>query len=210
MKIKICGMRDAENIRKAGELAIDFMGFIFYPPSPRFAGNGLLSAEALKNLPSAIRKTGVFVSENINTLFIYVEKYALDVVQLHGNETPEYCCSIKEKYPSVNIIKSFSVSEPADFNHTKKYEPICDYFLFDTKTSLHGGSGQQFDWKIIENYRGKTPFFLSGGISANDAGKIKELQHPSFYGIDLNSRFEITAGIKNSNLLQTFIKTLKT
>ena len=210
MKIKVCGMRDVENIRKAGELAIDYMGFIFYPPSPRFAGDSLLPPEALENLPPTIRKTGVFVSENINTLFNYVEKYALDVVQLHGKEAPEYCHTIKEKYPLINIIKGFPISVPADFDCTTGYETVCDFFLFDTKTPLYGGSGQQFDWKISESYQGKTPFFLSGGLSANDAEKIKELQHPALYGIDLNSRFEIRAGIKNIDLLQTFIKTVKT
>ena len=202
-------MRAAENIRSVGELAIDFMGFIFYPPSPRFIGNGLLPMDALKNLPASIRKTGVFVSENRNTLCHYVEKQALEVIQLHGNETPEDCSVLKTEFPSVDIIKAFSVSEPADFEHTKEYTSVCDYFLFDTKTPLYGGSGKRFDWKVLENYQGKTPFFLSGGISSDDVAKIKKLQHPSFYGVDLNSRFEVTAGIKNINLLRIFIETLK-
>jgi len=209
MKIKVCGMRDAGNIRRVGELAVDFMGFIFYPPSSRFAGNGLLLPEALGNLPATVRKTGVFVSESLDTLFHYVEKYGLDIVQLHGEETPEYCCALKEKYPAVGIIKAFSISEPTDFDRTKEYVTVCDYFLFDTKTALRGGSGKQFDWKIVEDYKGKTPFFLSGGISADDVEKIKDLKHPTFFGIDLNSRFEIAAGIKDIDLLQTFIKAIK-
>jgi len=209
MKIKVCGMRDAENIRRVGELAIDFMGFIFYPSSPRFAGKDLLSPEALEKLPASVRKTGVFVSENLDTLFRYVEKQGLDVVQLHGNEMPEYCYILKEKYPAIDIIKAFPVSESSDFDRTKEYTTVCDYFLFDTKTSLYGGSGKQFDWKIIEDYQVKTPFFLSGGISTDDAEKIKGIRHSLFYGVDLNSRFELAAGIKDVDLLQTFIKTIK-
>jgi phosphoribosylanthranilate isomerase len=210
MKIKVCGMCDAENIRRIGELPVDFMGFIFYPRSPRFAGNWLLQPKALKNLSPAIRKTGVWVSESPDTLYALVEKYALDVVQLHGNETPEYCCRVKEKLSGRALIKAFSVASPEDFIRTGEYETVCDYFLFDTKTPQHGGSGQQFDWKIIDAYRGQTPFFLSGGIAADDAGRIKELRHPALCGVDVNSRFELSPGVKNRDLLRTFITTLKT
>jgi phosphoribosylanthranilate isomerase len=209
MKIKVCGMCEAENIRRVGELPVDFMGFIFYPASPRFAGNGRLQPETLKNLPPHIRKTGVFVSEAPDTVAGYVEQYALDAVQLHGSETPAYCRAVKEKFPGIAVIKAFPVSEPADLDRTKDYTAVCDYFLFDTKTPQHGGSGKQFKWKILEIYPVKTPFFLSGGISPDDADRIKAISHPLCCGVDVNSRFETAPGIKNIDLLRTFITTLK-
>ncbi|MDR2682857.1 MAG: phosphoribosylanthranilate isomerase [Dysgonamonadaceae bacterium] len=209
MKIKVCGMCDAENIRRAGELPIDFMGFIFYPPSPRFAGNGRLQPEALKDLPPAIRKTGVYVSEAPDSLFALTEKYAWDAIQLHGNETPEYCGMVKEKFPGITLIKAFPVATADDFSRTLAYETVCDFFLFDSKTAQYGGSGRMFDWKLIDGYPGQTPFFLSGGIAPDDAGRIRPIGHPLLYGVDLNSRFETAPGIKNIRLLQTFIETLK-
>ncbi|GHV57432.1 N-(5'-phosphoribosyl)anthranilate isomerase [Bacteroidia bacterium] len=210
MKIKVCGMCDAENIRRVGMLAIDFMGFIFYQKSPRFAGNGLLPPEALWELPANVCKTGVFVSESLDVAGSYVAKYKLNAIQLHGKETPEYIGLLKENFPEILIIKAFPVSDSSDFLLTKAYEAVCDYFLFDTRTLQYGGSGKQFDWTLIEAYRGKTPFFLSGGISVEDAVRIKQIQHPALYGVDLNSRFELSAGIKDLNLLQQFIETLKT
>jgi phosphoribosylanthranilate isomerase len=128
---------------------------------------------------------------------------------LHGNETPEQVSVLKEKFPQIAVIKAFSIAIPDDFDRTKDYTSVCDFFLFDTKTPQYGGSGKSFDWKMIEACQEKTPFFLSGGISAEDADKIREIQHPALYGVDLNSRFELSAGIKNVDLLRTFIETLK-
>jgi phosphoribosylanthranilate isomerase len=209
MKIKVCGMNHPENIKQTGSLPVDYMGFIFYPPSPRFAGNGILNSTIMNDLSPRIKRVGVFVSEAIPVLLSTIKRYPLDVVQLHGAETPDYCRTVKENCPALKIIKAFNLSEAADFDAAKEYEAVCDFFLFDTKTAKHGGSGEKFDWKIIECYQGKTPFFLSGGISADDADAIKNIHHPRLYGIDLNSRFEIRPGIKDVNLLQTFIKNLK-
>jgi phosphoribosylanthranilate isomerase len=201
-------MRDPENIRQVGELPIQFMGFIFYPPSPRFADSDALWL-ALKELPPRIRKTGVFVSELLETVLRLAEKYALDAIQLHGKETPEDCFRLKTALPDRKLIKAFPVSTADDLAATEAYATVCDYFLFDTKTSLRGGSGRQFDWQILESFQGKTPFFLSGGLSPNDADRINAWRHPSLCGIDLNSRFEIRPGIKNVELLRTFINTIE-
>jgi phosphoribosylanthranilate isomerase len=203
MKIKVCGMREPDNIRRVGELPIDYMGFIFYPKSPRYAGN---LAPEIPQLPANIRKTGVFVSESVENISAVVDEWGLNVVQLHGHESPEDCRRLKAAHPALEIIKAFSVAEAADFAPTVAYESLCDYFLFDTKTPHYGGSGRAFDWKLLEAYRGQTPFFLSGGISAGDAEAIRNIRHPLFYGLDLNSRFERTAGEKDVEKLQQFLK----
>jgi phosphoribosylanthranilate isomerase len=207
MKIKVCGMREAENIRKIGSLPIDYMGFIFYPPSPRFVGNEPL--EALKNLPPTVRKTGVFVSESMDIMSGFVEKCALEALQLHGREAPDDCFRLKKRFPDLLLIKAFPIATPADFLITQSYTGVCDYFLFDAQTPQYGGSGRPFDWSVLAAYSGATPFFLSGGIGATDAASIQALQHPMLYGVDLNSRFEIRTGIKDVDLLFTFINTLK-
>jgi phosphoribosylanthranilate isomerase len=208
MNVKVCGMREADNIRLLGAMPIDYMGFVFYPPSPRYAGNGL-SANVLQALPTGIRKTGVFVSEQLETLLAWVAKYDLDAIQLHGRETPDYCRRVRERLPEKEIIKAFSVAAPADFLPARDYAAVCDYFLFDAPTPHYGGSGRPFDWDIVAAYGDETPFFLSGGIGASDAGRIQALQHPSLFGVDLNSRFETAPGMKDTDLLRTFINTLR-
>jgi phosphoribosylanthranilate isomerase len=208
MKIKVCGMREAGNILRVGAMAIDYLGFVFYPPSPRYAGN-MLSANALRSLPAHIRKTGVFVSESMDTLSVCVERYGLDAIQLHGRETPDDCRRLRERFLQKEIIKAFSIAGPDDFLLTEDYATVCDYFLFDTRTPHYGGSGRPFDWNLLKTYRGATPFFLSGGIAVSDAERMAGLQHPALFGVDLNSRFESAPGVKDTDLLQTFIHTLK-
>ncbi|MDR0543532.1 MAG: phosphoribosylanthranilate isomerase [Dysgonamonadaceae bacterium] len=205
MKIKVCGMTNPQNIRELVQLPVDMAGLIFYEKSSRYAGN--LSVADVRMAPPSIWKVGVFVNATEKEIEDKMKRYHLQAIQLHGNETPDFCKKIKEK--GMIVIKAFSISEEKDLNHCDSYSACCDYFLFDTKTPQYGGSGKQFDWKIIETYQSETPFFLSGGISPNDAERISEIRHPSFYGIDLNSRFETMPGIKNIDLLRTFIQTLK-
>ncbi|MDR1876453.1 MAG: phosphoribosylanthranilate isomerase [Flavobacteriaceae bacterium] len=207
MKIKICGMKNPDNILELATLPFDYMGLIFYPKSPRYAGD--LNPEALEILPGRTWLVGVFVNEDPYSLSEKITTYKLDYVQLHGEESVEYCKQIKKKNPLVFIIKAFNVSEVSDFSETEKYKNVCDYFLFDTKTSQHGGSGEKFDWSILDSYRGKTPFFLSGGISSEDADEIKQIRHPKLYGLDLNSRFELEPGLKNIQLIDKFVKILR-
>jgi len=204
MKVKVCGMKYPRNIKELGELPIDFTGFIFYEKSPRLIDEVTLSG--LQSLPDNIKRVGVFVNAGMEYIVTKANEYNLDYIQLHGCESPIFC---KELSRTIPVIKAFSISETSDFGQTKEHEGICEYFLFDTKTPQHGGSGQKFDWNILDAYIGNTPFFLSGGISADDVERIKNINHPQFYGVDLNSRFETEPGLKDIQQLQQFIKALK-
>jgi phosphoribosylanthranilate isomerase len=200
--IKICGMREYRNILELAELNPDILGFIFYSRSPRFAGE-LLVPEILANLNPDIKKTGVFVNADLTVISETVQKYSLDIVQLHGIESPELCSRLR--YAGITVIKAFNIKESGDFSKCGEYINCTDYFLFDTFTENHGGSGQKFDWNILDKYTLGHPFFLSGGITQNDIDSIAGITNPSLYGIDLNSRFEITPGLKDIEKLKKFI-----
>ena len=199
MKIKVCGMRDAENIREVENLGIDMMGFIFWPKSKRYV------SEKPEHLPISCKRVGVFVDENIDKVRHIADKYALDIIQLHGSESPEYAQELREW----KVIKAFNIATKEDLELTKPYEGIVDYFLFDTKGQSVGGNGEKFDWSVLDHYDGKTPFLLSGGIGPDDAERVKKFNHPKCIGIDLNSRFEISPGLKDVKKLKRFIEKLK-
>ena len=203
MIIKVCGMRDSDNIRAVEELGVDWMGFIFYNKSSRFV------SEVPEYLPLKSKRVGVFVNEALETILQTSSMFSLDFVQLHGNESPEFCETLSTC--GLSIIKAFSITDNKEFESEKfkPYESFCDYFLFDTKTELFGGSGKKFNWEILSDYFGNTPFLLSGGISPDDVEEIKSFVHPKYAGIDLNSRFEITPAYKNIKLLQNFIKEIR-
>jgi phosphoribosylanthranilate isomerase len=204
--IKICGMREAENIREVSELKPDLLGFIFYRGSQRYAGE-ISDPDIIAGIQNNIKKTGVFVNSDFNEIIFTVGKYSLDTVQLHGNETPDECNRLKEK--GIRIIKAFSIKESKDFRLCNEYVSSTDYFLFDTFNSKHGGSGQKFDWRLLDNYNLDKPFFLSGGISPGDISKIMEITNNAFAGVDLNSRFEIKPGLKDIETLKKFISDLR-
>lgn len=191
MKIKVCGMRDAGNICEVAEQGPDFMGFIFYDRSPRYVGENFV----LPELPEEIRKTGVFVKEPVENVIRQARKYGLSHVQLHSNETPEYCAEIKKA--GLKVLKAFAVDAAFDFGQLKAFDEVTDYFLFDTKGDGYGGHGKAFDWKILSDYTGNTPFFVAGGISNDNVGDLLKLEHPLFYGIDVNSRYETAPGMKD-------------
>lgn len=203
MKIKVCGMREPENLAAVGALRPDYIGLIFYSRSLRYAGGA--EPTALSTLPEEIRKVGVFVNETPETIRRTIERYGLDAVQLHGGESPEFCRELKEY---VEVIKTFPVRSAADFAVCGAYERCCDLFLFDTKTEGYGGSGVAFDWNLLGAYRGGTAFLLSGGIGAEDVAKIRAIGHPRLAGVDLNSRFETEPGVKDVFLLEKFINEL--
>ncbi|PCJ87571.1 MAG: N-(5'-phosphoribosyl)anthranilate isomerase [Flavobacteriales bacterium] len=201
MKIKVCGLRDAENIRQIAELQPDYMGFIFYEKSPRFWGDLLPFDQRLEG----IKKVGVFVNSTIENIEQKADGFDLDYIQLHGNETAEFCQRLQGK--GFKIIKAFQISNDFDFSILKDYKPYCDFFLFDTKTNNYGGSGKQFDWKILENYDNEMPYFLSGGIGLEETEKIKGLKELTIHAIDVNSKFEIEPGLKEvDKLKQLFSK----
>jgi len=200
MKIKVCGLRIAENIEAVSALGPDYMGFIFYDKSARFAED--INEEVLDAIPVHINKTAVFVDENVKTISALTDKYNFDFVQLHGNETPAFCKSLRDK---AIVIKAFGVNKDFDFSQLTKYKNKVDLFLFDTKTDLHGGSGKSFDWSILDKYDMEIPFFLSGGLGLDNLEEVKKMTHPQFYGVDLNSKFETSPGVKDiEKLAQAF------
>jgi phosphoribosylanthranilate isomerase len=199
--IKICGMREPANIAEVSDLYPELMGFIFYKASARYAGD--TGEEIMNSIPAGISKTGVFVNADAREILQTAVKFSLDIIQLHGNETAGLCARLKSR--GLGVIKSFSVGSDEDFSRCSEYISCTDYFLFDTPTIKYGGSGSRFDWKLLERYRYTHPFFLSGGISAEDAESIVALDHPSLAGIDLNSRFEISPGLKDVEKLRNFI-----
>ncbi|MFH7013445.1 phosphoribosylanthranilate isomerase [Flavobacterium sp. FlaQc-52] len=207
MKLKICGMKHLDNILEVGALLPDYMGFIFWEKSARYFDG------TIPELIKTIKKTGVFVDETVENIMSKIDKYHLQTVQLHGKESVAFCQELKTKIDSridinTEIIKVFSVDESFDFTVLEPYEKVCHYFLFDTKGKLPGGNGTTFDWKILENYKSEKPLFLSGGIGIEEIPMIKDLKIP-IYAIDVNSKFEIEPGLKNTTLLKKFQKKLK-
>jgi len=206
LKIKICGMRDTDNILKVTELEPDILGFIFSRSSPRYAGD-MLDVKTISKIPSSILKAGVFVNEDEKLISDTVEKFSLDMVQLHGDETPELCRRLKEK--NIKVIKVFSMSREQPFSRCHQYTEVTDYFLFDTPATGTGGTGSKFNWKVLDEYDIQKPFFLSGGISPEDTDRIGEIKNQFLCGIDLNSRFETSPGIKNTEMLKNFISDIR-
>lgn len=199
--IKVCGMRDADNIRALEEQAKpDLMGFIFWPKSSRYVGR------RPDYLPTKCKRVGVFVDEDIHLVRRTAEAYAFHLVQLHGSEPPEYVAQLKEW----QTIKAFNIASARDLEQTKAYAGIADYFLFDAKGKSVGGNGKKFDWNLLSAYHGETPFFLSGGIGPEDATEIMQWHHDKCIGIDINSRFEINPGTKDIEKVKAFISHIRT
>jgi len=202
MKIKVCGMKQAANIAEVADLHPDYLGFIFYPKSPRLISE--VSAELIKYIPNEIKTVGVFVNEDIKEVKLKIAKHQLKAVQLHGTESVEYCAEIKTL--GIEVIKAFGVHPDFDFEQLEPYIPVVDYFLFDTQTPAHGGSGNVFDWQLLEKYQLDKPYFLSGGIGLEHAQQIKTIQDPRLYAIDVNSKFELEPGLKDVERLKEFFK----
>lgn len=226
-------MRDAQNIRDVASLDIDMMGFNFWPKSKRFvrmisSQAGILpdysperldyavNADGTRHFvfPKRIKRVGVFVDEMPQTIVAYVYNYALDYIQLHGSELPVVIENLRHTLvpdivKDIKFIKAFGISTAADLEQTKAYEGVADLFLFDYKTPEKGGSGKHFDWSVLDAYQGKTPFLLSGGIGPEDAEEIRNLHHPMFAGVDVNSRFETEPAMKDVEKLRMFVNALK-
>ena len=202
MIIKVCGMRDAENIQEVERLGIDMMGFICWEGSSRFV------AEVPAYLPKCPR-VGVFVNPSLDEIQKRMEAFEFSYIQLHGSESPEFCQIVREKTGS-KIIKAISTSSEADLALANQYEGCATLLLFDTKCSTMGGSGKQFNWDILSDYQGPLPFLLSGGIGPEDAERLRQFHHDKCLGFDINSRFEIEPGIKDIEKIRTFIKGIQT
>ncbi|GGI25177.1 phosphoribosylanthranilate isomerase [Pedobacter mendelii] len=206
LKLKVCGMKFAANIAAIAGLAPDYLGFIFYEKSPRFISD--VSAELIKYIPSEIKTVGVFVDEDLDIVKKKVNLYQLKAVQLHGNESPEYCNDLKSAFVGLEVIKAFGIDEDFDFTALNSYINVVDYFLFDTKTKAHGGSGKIFDWKILINYKLDKPYFLSGGIDLKHATLISNIEDSRLYALDVNSRFEVEPGVKDVEKIKEFVAKL--
>lgn len=217
-------MRDADNVRAVAALDIDFLGFIFYPKSPRYAQKAIPETELIADTTTASRRNdmvmrkpqrvGVFVDETPQAIIAHIHNDQLDYVQLHGHELPEMIDNLKRTVipdirHNLKVIKAFSIAKPDDLLQTKAYEGIADLFLFDTPTESYGGSGKKFDWQMLQAYDGHTPFLLSGGIGPEDIDRIRTFEHPQCIGIDLNSRFETAPGIKDVEALRRFTEELR-
>jgi phosphoribosylanthranilate isomerase len=197
MKLKICGMKYPKNILEVGALLPDYMGFIFWEKSARYFEG------TIPELPKSIKKVGVFVNASLDEILEKIKTYDLQAVQLHGQESVEFCENLKKNTPKlIDIIKVFSILDTFDFAELKPFENVCDFFLFDTKGKLPGGNGTTFDWKVLENYPSTKPFFLSGGIGIEELNSINEILKTNLpvYAIDVNSKFEIEPGLKNIKL----------
>jgi phosphoribosylanthranilate isomerase len=234
--VKVCGMRDGDNIRALEKVDVDWMGFIFYQGSPRYVPDDDIFTEAIQSCTKI--KAGVFVNEEPEEIERKVAKYRLDYVQLHGDELPDCCRRLKDAGRSV--IKAFSVSADTDFRLTAAYEPFVKYFLFDAppsilrernngvpaaelfssstgavasdawrKKSNYGGTGRRFDWSVLAAYKGNTPFLLSGGIGAEHIAELAAFHHPLMAGIDLNSRFETSPALKDTDKIRRFVRRLR-
>ncbi|MEB0262316.1 MULTISPECIES: phosphoribosylanthranilate isomerase [unclassified Mucilaginibacter] len=205
MKIKVCGLKYSDNIKAVEALAPDYMGFICYEKSPRFIGG--MDDEELINIPTDIIKVGVFVDEDADSISKMIYKYKFDAIQLHGSESPEFCDMYKHE---VQVIKAFGVDKHFDFTRLDAYKNNVDYFLLDTKTPVHGGSGMVFDWGVLNKYKLDVPFFLSGGLSLDNLEEIKKIKHSAFYGVDLNSKFELSPALKDISKLKQAFNTINT
>ena len=196
-------MRDPKNIAEIAKTGADMLGFIFFEKSKRYVET--IDIPHFKNLQSQPEKVGVFVNAEPIFILLQIADYQLDYVQLHGDESPEYCAIIKAENPQVKVIKVFSVGESFDFTKTEEYKGVTDLFLFDTKGKERGGNGFKFNWEILQAYQGETPFLLSGGISLEDVAAVKAFKHPKLWGVDVNSGFESEPGIKKAPEVQQFI-----
>lgn len=205
LKIKVCGMTRPGNIREVAALGPDYMGFILYPRSPRYIGDALPVEVA--SLPAGITPVAVSVNMPADELAAFASRSGISTVQLHGDETPGYCHNLRAR--GLVVWKALSVASADDFSRAGEYAGAADMLLLDTATASRGGSGRKFDWTILDSYRGPLPFFLSGGIGPDDYEAVRAITHPLLRGIDLNSRFETSPGIKNPHLLSSFIATIR-
>ena len=198
MKLKVCGMTLPEQVQQLNDFQVDFAGFIFYEKSPRYVG------EKLKVLGSGfnIQKVGVFVNASIEDIKKAIADFDLQLVQLHGDESPEFCQQLQQYIP---VIKAFRINNETNIdNIVQPFATVCDYYLFDTATKLYGGSGEKFNWKVLQKAQINKPFFLSGGIGLEDIEKVKNFQHSFLYAIDVNSKLEASAGVKDMDKVKDF------
>jgi phosphoribosylanthranilate isomerase len=207
MKLKVCGITTVAQLEKLQELAVDYAGLIFYEKSKRYAWE-CLQSEKFEIRKLQIKKIGVFVNADMGILKSCVQSFGLTAVQLHGDESVEYCAAIQKETEVIKVFRMSDKTKDVDAL-LEPYQKVSDYFLFDTDTESYGGSGRRFDWSQLQTATIGKPFFLSGGIGPEDMEKLKSFKHPFFYAVDVNSRFETSPGLKDMEKVQTFANALK-
>jgi phosphoribosylanthranilate isomerase len=205
IRIKICGMREAQNIVEAGARRPDYMGFIFYRKSPRYVGDEFNIPAAL---PSTVKRVGVFVDAPVEEVIATAQRHSLAAVQLHGREKPEQCAAVRAV--GYKVIKAFPVDATFDFATTSAYRESVDFLLFDTRGPLYGGNAMRFDWRLLQQYDQYVPFFLSGGLSPENVSGIEQLEGMNLHALDVNSGIESSPGVKDLNRLTEFISAVIT
>lgn len=206
MEIKVCGMRNPENVRQLCQLPISYIGFIFHPQSSRFVGEDF-DVAVTRSVPKGIKKVGVFVDATPEYVLSKVDKYDLECVQFHGKENPAFCEFMKNEL--ITTIKAFGVDDTFDFRQILPYRNACDYILFDTKSPVHGGTGNKFNWDVLRAYIYDMPVFLSGGISVDDVDAIKKLEWLNIKAVDINSKFETQPAMKDIEAVKKFVAGIK-
>ena len=194
-------MREPDNIRAVESLGVDWMGFILHPRSPRYV------ADVPSYMPVGAKRVGVVVNMPVDEVVACQKRFGFDIIQLHGNETPEQLSRLRRLLPyGVSLMKTIAVASEADIRTAHDYDTTVDYFLFETKTPDYGGSGRKFDWDLLGCYDGSVPFMLTGGIGPDDADAVLRFRHPACIGIDLNSRFEVAPALKDVEMLRAFMR----
>jgi phosphoribosylanthranilate isomerase len=204
IQLKVCGMREQENILQVGELLPDYMGFIFYAKSKRFVGDEFRIPD---KLPRSVKRVGVFVNDVTSNMLGLAKTHSLDYIQLHGSETISQCDELKNN--NLGVIKVFSMNDQFNFLKITPYKKVVDYFLFDTRSDSYGGTGKVFDWSLLNNYDQEIPFFLSGGLSISNIEQAKQLAKMNLHAFDVNSGVELSPGLKDMNKVIDLVNILK-
>lgn len=208
MKVKVCGMRDAANIKEAASLSPDYMGFIFYPKSPRYVA-AIPEGIVLRLKGRGIEPVALFVDEPLEKVIETMERYGFGSVQLHGSESAVYCDKLRER--GFKVFKAVSVGASEDIAKCREYDGHADMLVIDNKCRSKGGSGKKFDWSLLDKIDCATPFLLSGGIGPDDAEAVREIYDTMggrMLGVDVNSCFETAPAVKDAAALERFIKQL--
>lgn len=206
MIVKLCGVKTKNNFKDLPKIPLDMIGLNFVPSSPRYVEDNQTMTYLVEHLPKEIKRVGVFVNEDLEEVEWRHASFTLDYIQLHGDEDLTYCTEAKK---IGKLIKVFRIDKDFDFATTKPYESIASYFLFDTKTMDYGGSGEAFDWQLLDRYTGQKGFLLAGGIGPDDVAEVRKLKHPQLIGIDINSQFEYVIGNKNMAEVFDFVQKIK-
>lgn len=208
VKVKICGLSEPNSLHCAIQEGADFLGFVFYPNSPRYVSFEMLTY--LSSLvPDHIRKVGLFVDPTDESIAHIVKYNLIDMLQLHGTETPERVFHIKQSF-GLPVIKALLLHSPKDLCEVEAFESVSDWILFDsrpTNSNLPGGRGEAFDWDLLKGRSFSKPWMLSGGLTIDNVSNALSQLSPD--AVDVSSGVEKTRGVKDISKIHSFIKSVK-